>query len=113
MKSNSQKRREIIVELERSCRDSISGTASKYKLTDKVEVDRLCLDVADALMSWRGIASAPTNGTKILAFEAPRTFEAVWRKDTPDAPGRWYKDGWVPCNPTHWRPLLPRPKNIS
>jgi hypothetical protein len=66
-------------------------------------------DAALGMMGWRGMESAPRDGTPVLVFSPggpePHINVAHWAIDA--ACGDWW---WLDAAPTHWMPLPEPPK---
>ncbi len=58
---------------------------------------------------WRDIASAPKDGSDILAYLPNFDCRSVVHWARINNSGHWY-DGWHVVNPTHWQPLPEPPK---
>ena len=64
---------------------------------------------------WRPIATAPRDGTRLLLYwfgSCGADEIQVGRWENPgigDYPGYWVDGYGGSCEPTHWRPLPPRP----
>ena len=102
---------------ERICREAAQAIASLSASPDRDDV----LEEA-----WQPIETAPKDGTRILAW----AYREGWQQDGPaQVVSAWHSGRWCimgatgrdrhwpdvkdSCNPTHWMPLPPPPRNLK
>lgn len=73
------------------------------------------------LTEWRDIATAPKDGTEIVAWDRSDRIICHWHK-SPSCAGGWvthwetvsgYDVGWNTVHPTHWLPLPSAPNQAK